>query len=186
MDVFDAIFGRFSSAAVSLDPIPKPQIERLLAAAVQAPNHYRVRPWRFFVLTGSGRNRLGSIMAESFLRRHPDVPPEGLEKIQALPLRAPLVIAVAVDPPAEPKVIAIENICAAAAACQNLLLAAHAEGLRAKWRTGEWASDSLVKEFFSLSPAHTIISFLYVGRAADQDALPANRPSYEDRTVWID
>ena len=186
MDVFDAIHGRFSADTVLSEPIPKPQIERLLSAAVQAPNHYRVRPWRFFVVTGAGRNRLGSVMAESFLRRNPDVPPEGLEKIRVLPLRAPVVIAVAVDPPGEPKVIAMENICAAAAACQNLLLAAHAEGLRAKWRTGEWARDSLVKEFFSLSPEHTIISFLYLGRAADPEALPAKRPSYEDRTVWID
>jgi len=41
------------------DPVPRKIIEKLLLAAVQAPNHYQVRPWRFVVLTGNSREALG-------------------------------------------------------------------------------------------------------------------------------
>jgi nitroreductase len=92
---------------------------------VQAPNHYKVRPWRFVVLTGEARNKLGDVMAASQMDRHPEFPQEAFDKTRGLPLRAPLVIAVGVDKPSEEKVLEIENICAAAAACQNILLAAH-------------------------------------------------------------
>ena len=39
MEILDAILTRHSIAKVKPDPIPKETIERLLQAAVQAPNH---------------------------------------------------------------------------------------------------------------------------------------------------
>jgi nitroreductase len=185
MDVFDAIHNRHSEGKVKPDAVSHDMIEKLLDAAVQAPNHYKVRPWRFVVLTGDGRNQLGDVMTASQLDRMPELSTEALDKIRALPLRAPLLIAVGVDKPSEPKVLAIENICAAAAACENLLLAAQAEGLAVKWRTGEWARDAKVKEFLGLTPDQHIIAFLYIGYPAMEVEYP-QRPSHEDRTVWME
>jgi nitroreductase len=184
MDVFEAIHTRHSQGKVKPDALPRALIEKLLAAAVQAPNHYRVRPWRFVVLTGEARNRLGEVMSASQRDRKPDLPPEAFDKTRALPLRAPVVIAVGVDKPTEEKVLEIENIAAASAACQNMLLAAHALGLGAIWRTGEWARDARVKEFLGFAPDQHVIGFIYVGYP---EFLPeaAPRPSFEDRTVWM-
>ncbi|MBK9005576.1 MAG: nitroreductase [Anaerolineae bacterium] len=184
MDVIEAIHHRQSNAKVKQDEVPRAVIEKLLSAAAQAPNHYKVRPWRFAVLTGSGLNNLGEVFAASFADRHPDLPAEALEKTRALPRRAPLIIAVGVDKPAEPKVLEIENIMAVSAACQNILLAAEAEGLAAKWRTGEWALDSKVKEFLGFAPDQHLIAFLYIGYP---EGIPESkpRPSFEDRTVWV-
>ncbi|RPJ20781.1 MAG: nitroreductase, partial [Chloroflexi bacterium] len=163
MDAFEAIYSRHSQGKVKPDPLPRELIEKLLDAAVQAPNHYKVRPWRFVVLTGEGRNKLGDVMSASQRDRHPDFPPEAFDKCRTLPLRAPVVIAVGVDKPGEPKVLEIENVCAVAAATQNLLLAAHATGLGAKWRTGEWARDPLVKEFLGFESDQHILGFIYIG-----------------------
>ena len=185
MDVFEAIHNRHSQAKVRPDPVPRELIEKLLDAAAQAPNHYKVRPWRFVVLTGEGRNKLGDVMAASQQSRHPEFPAEAFEKCRTLPLRAPVVIAVGVDKPSEAKVLEIENIAAVAAAIQNLLLAAHAMGLGAKWRTSEWARDPMVKEFLGFEPDQHVIGFIYVGYPEFVTEAPA-RPSYEDRTVWID
>src|SRR5512147_2372543 len=124
MEVFEAIRGRYSEGKVKSDPVPRELIEKLLDAAVQAPNHYKVRPWRFVVLSGEGRNKLGDVMAASQQERHPELPPDVLAKTRALPLRSPVIIAVGVDRPSEAKVLEIENICAAAAAAENLLLVA--------------------------------------------------------------
>jgi len=185
MDLFEAIYGRRSQAKVKPDPVPRELVEKLLEAAVQAPNHYKVRPWRFVVLTGEGLKKLGDVMAASQQDRHPEFPSDAFDKCRTLPLRAPVVIVVGVDKPTEAKVLEIENICAAAAATQNLLLAAHALGLGAKWRTSEWARDPMVKEFLGFAPDQHIIGFIYIGYP-EFVAEPVPRPSFEDRTVWIE
>lgn len=185
MEVFDAIHQRHSHKKVKPDPVPRELIEKLLDAAVQAPNHYRVRPWRFVVLTGEARHRLGDAMSASLRERHPEYPQEAFNKAHDTPLQAPVVIAVGVDKPGEAKVSQIENIAAAAAATENLLLAAQALGLGAKWRTGEWATDAKVKEFLGFQPDQHIIGFIYVGYPEFVEGYPP-RPSFDDRTVWME
>lgn len=183
MDVFEAIHQRHSQKKVKPDSVPRQLIEKMLDAAVQAPNHYKVRPWRFVVLTGEARHRLGDVMSASLRDRHPEYPQEAFDKARATPLQAPVVIAVGVDTPSEAKVSQIENICAAAAATENLLLAAQALNLGAKWRTGEWAEDVNVKEFLGFAPDQYIIGFIYVGYPEFIAEYPP-RLSFEDRTVW--
>src|SRR5919107_134753 len=99
MDVLEVIHSRHSQGKLRSDPVPRELVEKLLDAAVQAPNHYKVRPWRFVVLIGEGRDKLGDVMAASQQARHPEFPFESFDKCRALPLRAPVVIAVGVDKP---------------------------------------------------------------------------------------
>jgi len=185
VDVLQAIQTRHSIGKVRPDGVPREVIEKLLDAAVQAPNHYHVRPWRFVVLTGNGRNRLGEVMAQSMKARFPQLNEEALDRERAKPLRAPVLIIVGVDVPSEPKVLEMENICAAAAACENILLAAHALGLAAKWRTGDAARDPAVKNFLGFGEDQPIVSILYIGYP---DMIPdaAPRPGFEDRTRWME
>ncbi len=185
MDTFEALHTRQSVGKVKSDPVPRAVIEKLLSAAVQAPNHYKVRPWRFVVLTGAARQRLGEVMVASLRAEHPDYPLEALEKEMAKPLRAPVVIAVGVDKPLEAKVVEVENICASAAAVENLLLAAHAEGLGAMWRTGSPASDPNVKQFLGFAAGQHLIGFIYIGYPEFKPETK-ERPSFTDRTVWME
>lgn len=185
MEIFEAIHTRQSIAKVKLDPVQRELIEKALSAAVQAPNHYKVRPWRFVVLTGEARERLGDVMADALKAKHPDFPPEAFEKEKSKPLRSPVLIAVGVDKPCEAKVIEVENICAVAAAVENLLLAVHAEGLAAKWRTGDPARDPKVKQFLGFEPDQYLIGFIYIGYP-EFECESRERPSFEDRTTWME
>lgn len=185
MELFEAIHNRQTQGKVKPDPLPRETIEKLLDAAVQAPNHHKVRPWRFVVLTGEARNRLGDVMAASQSDQKPDLPQEAFDKTRAIPLQAPVVIAVGVDKPVEEKVLEIENISAVSASCQNLLLAAHASGLASKWRTGVWARDAKVKELLGFEADQHIIGFMYIGYP-EFNPEPKQRPSFEDRTVWME
>ena len=185
MEILEAIHTRQSIPKVKPDQVPRELVEKILSAAVQAPNHHRVRPWRFIVLEGSTRERLGEVMVQSLLKRQPDVKAEILEIERAKPLRAPLLIVVGVDKPADLKVIEIENVCATAAATQNLLLAAHGLGLGAYWRTGPAAYDPEVKAFLGFAPDQHLIAFLYIGYPVAEFALH-QRPGYEDRTTWME
>lgn len=185
MDIIDVIHGRRTITQVKTDAVPRDVIEKLLSAAVQAPNHYKARPWRFVVLTGNGRNKLGDVMAASFLERNPATPPEGLDKTRALPLRAPVVIAVGVDKPSESKIIEMENITATSAAGMNILLAAAALGLGTIWRTGDWVRDQKVKEFLGFAADQHILGFIYLGYP-DMQPEPYVRRGFEDRVTWIE
>jgi nitroreductase len=106
-------------------------------------------------------------------------------KARSKPLRAPVVIAVAVDKPGLTKAKEIENVCAAAAAVQNMLLAAHALGLAAMWRTGPSATDPAIKHFFGWEADQHLIGFIYIGYP-EHELTPPTRPSFEDRTVWME
>jgi len=186
MNVIEAMYHRQSIGKMKPDPVPRGDIEKLLGAAVQAPNHYKVRPWRFVVLTGAGRSKLGEVMARVFRRRFPDVEAAALDKERAKPLRSPVIIAVGVDSLGEdPRVLEIENICAAAAACENILLAAGELGIAGHWRTGDAVMEPEVKQFLGLGAAQHLIAFLYLGYP---EVWPPDRerPGFEERTVWID
>jgi len=185
MELIEAVYTRHSINTVKPDAVPREMVEQLLAAAVQAPNHYHVRPWRFVVLSGAGLGRLGDVMAQSLKKKNPDLPEEALAKEREKALRAPLMIVVGVDKPADPRVIDAENHSAAAAATQNLLLAAHALGLGAKWRTGPAAYDEDVKRFLGFEPDQEIIAMLYIGYP-DRDYPVPERESFADRTTWIE
>jgi nitroreductase len=183
MEVLEAIHQRHSIGKVKPDPIPREVIEKLLSAAVQAPNHHKVQPWRFVVMTGAARGKLGDAMAQSLKISKPEATEDDLQRERLKPERAPVVIAVAVDKPNLPKVFEIENVCATAAAVQNLLLAAQALGLGAMWRTGTAATDPAIKQFLGFEPDQHVIGFVYVGYPQEISS-PRERPSFEDNTVW--
>jgi nitroreductase len=185
MELYEAIFSRASVPKVRPDAVPRSTIEKLLSAAVQAPNHHRIRPWRFVVLTGEARSRLGEVMARALGENQTGTPEPVLEVERAKPLRAPVVIAIGVAKPDAPKVVEIENVCATAAAAENLLLSAVAEGLAAMWRTGAAAFDPQVKAFLGFAPDEHLIGFIYIGYP-ETPREPVERMSFHDRTVWME
>ena len=138
MDALEAVLTRHSVPPAFLaEPAPDDAtLERILAAGASAPDHGRLRPWRFIVIRGPARARLGEVFAEALVRRQPDAPAPALEQERARPLRAPLLIVVGARlEPQHPKIPEIEQILSTAAAAQSILIAAHALGYGAKWLT---------------------------------------------------
>lgn len=187
METLDAIHGRRSIGKVKAERPPREAIERMLEAAVQAPNHHLTQPWRFFVLAGKARDQLGQAMAEVIRDRVDD--PEGepgrtqIAKEAEKPLRAPVIIVVGTRISDNPKVVPVEEIEATAAAVQNMLLVAHDQGLAAMWRTGDAAYESGVKQIFGLGPKDHLAGFIYVGYP---DMAPPTRPRgpVGDKAEW--
>ena len=185
MNVFEAIHSRRSVSAVTKEPISRETIEKLLAAGNVAPNHFRIRPWRFIVLQGKALDRFADAHERSFLKKNPDAKPEHLDIERNKAHRAPLVIAVASTKPVEPKEKDVENISAASAACQNILLAAHALGLGVVWRTGLYYNDEVIKQFLGVTEDQHLIGLLTIGVAENHDTSYPERPGFEDRTTWL-
>jgi nitroreductase len=189
MDVFEAIHNRRSLGKVKSDSVDKALIEKLLEAAIWAPNHYYTEPWRFFVLTGEGRRPLGRVLAEIAAEKMDDpytqANQEKLQKAEQKPFRAPVVIVAAVVPSGDPKVIPLEEIGAVNCAIQNMLLAAHSLGLGAMWRTGEPAYHSKMKKLFGLRAQDEVLGFIYAGYP-DTTGPSVRRTPFENKTKWID
>ena len=163
MDVFEAINTR-SSASVLRDPGPTDQQwEMLLRAGARAPDHGRLRPWRFLIVRGEARELLGDVMAEALRASKPDTPSEALDRERRKPSRAPAILIVAVVPVPHSGVPEIEQILAGGAAAQNILLAAHALGLGAIWRTGAPAYDDRVARALGLPEQGRVVAFIYLG-----------------------
>lgn len=182
MDVLDAIRTRRSIGTMRPEMPPRSVIEEVLEAATWAPNHRVTEPWRFFVLTGEARRDLGEVMARAKFGAEDGTP--AFEKVRAKPLRAPVVIAVAVEPQVGPKVVEIEEVTAGAAAVQNMLLAAHALGLAAIWRTGDACYSPAVKAFFGLSPSAYLLGFVYLGYP-NGTSTRAKRTPAAHLTTWL-
>jgi nitroreductase len=164
--VASTIRERRSNMNVDLErPVPREVVDDLLDLATWAPNHYRTNPWRFVVLTGKARERIGEIAARAAASR-PDAKESIVERQRAQFLRAPTVL-VAASAPDEDPIKHFENKHAVAAGVQNILLGAQAAGLAGAWRSGLAMTDPEVsrpvKEALGLDPKDEIVSFVYLG-----------------------
>lgn len=172
MDAIEALTSR-KSVAMLEEPAPSRQeLDTLLTAAVRAPDHCRLRPWRFIVIEGDGRRRLGDIFAEAQKLREPETTDAMQEKTRGKPLRAPMVIVVIAKTQEHPKVPKVEQILSAGAAAQNIMLAAHAMGYAGIWRSGSPCFDPNVKAALGAAQEDQIVGFLYLGTAGRAMPLP--------------
>ena len=166
MDAITALTTRLSPAKLGEPGPSSEQLDRMIAAAAAAPDHGRLRPWRFVLIEGAARERFGEMLAASLRRREPTAPAAKVEAERKKALRAPAILAVAAATQENPKVPVIEQVVAVGAAAQNILVAAHAEGLGGFWRTGAPAYDPEVKEALGFASGDTIVGFLYLGAVA--------------------
>lgn len=153
-----------NSAPMLTEPAPSGEaLQRLFEAAMRAPDHGNLKPWRFITVEGDRRTDLGELFAVAASQRNGDLTAEQLERFVAQPLRAPLLVVVVCQPVEHPKVPQIEQEYAAACAAFALLLAAEAEGFAGIWRTGDNAYDETVARGLGLNGDESIIGFMYLG-----------------------
>lgn len=162
MDALQALHTRNSAPRLT-GKVPKESLTEIIKAGLRAPDHAQLRPWRFLVIEGEGRDRLGELFVRAKRAKSDDETEDSLKKIRAKPSRAPLIIVVAARVTPHPKVPEIEQILSAGAAAQNMMLACHALGLGAIWRTGSMAYDGLVRDGLGLLETDSIVGFLYIG-----------------------
>ncbi len=101
-----------NSAARLTEPGPSAEeLESMFSVAMRAPDHARLRPWRFLTISGARRNDLGALLREALLLREPDADIATLDKASCAPLRAPLIVAVITCFCEHPKVPRWSNAC---------------------------------------------------------------------------
>ncbi len=113
MDAYEALITRASPVELC-DPAPDEATEqKIIAAALRAPDHGRLRPWHFISIRGAGRAFLGGVLASALSRRDSNATEDALQRERKKPLRAPLVLVVAARIVESSKIPAIEQMLSA-------------------------------------------------------------------------
>ena len=175
-DFIKMIQQRTSNPRLKAPAPDRATVETLLACAVRAPDHGRMRPWRFLVLEGRALEELGEAYEKAGLATDPQADEVKRSRWRAMPLRAPMVMVAVARLKPNPKVPDWEQLAAVAAAVQNVQLAAHALGYGAMWRTGDMTSAAAVFEYLGLEPSDRIVAFLYLGTPEGENRAPDFQP----------
>lgn len=155
-------------------PAPTPdEVKTLLTIASRVPDHGRLVPWRFIVITPEGGARIGELIAAAFLADHPEATSATLDTERARLVRAPLVIAIVSSPHENLKAPEWEQVLSAGAAGMSLVLAANAMGYATNWHTEWYAYDRRILGELGLHDEERIAGFVHIGTALEQ---PADRP----------
>ncbi len=183
--VIDAIRSRRTVKKMDADLAPsRSDIESVIEAATWAPNHHLTEPWRFVVIEKEARRKLGEALAEAMAKGSKDVvPPERLAKEREKPLSAPVIIALIGSPKQGENISAQEEMVAAGAALQNMLLAAHSFGLATSVRTGLHSYSEGIRRFFEMQGDERLIAMVYIGYVTGMTA-PGKRTPFRDKVVW--
>ncbi len=163
MQAMELLLGRNSHARL-VEPAPEGQVmERIYQAALRAPDHARLTPWRLIEFRGQALDELGEIYAQAKLCQDPGASFEDLTRLRNMTHRAPLVIAVIAKIQEHPKVPKSEQVLSAGCVAHGLLLAAEAEGFAAMWRSGSLCFDPQVKQALKMQQADELLGFIYMG-----------------------
>src|SRR3954466_5893005 len=149
------------------------ELDAILMVAARVPDHGRLAPWRFIVLEGEARTRIGDAIAAAFQADQPDADPARVAPERERLARAPLVVAVVSRARPHVKIPKWEQVLSAGAAAMNLVTAAHALGFGATWITEWYAYDRRVLDALGLGPNEKIAGFVHIGRPAKP---PEDRP----------
>ncbi len=160
---------RSGSAKAMIAPGPdESQLTTILRAASRVPDHGKLFPWRFIVIQGDARRRLGELLVETLRADEPALSSERAEIERGRFLRAPVVVGVVSRVREAIPIPEWEQILSAGAACQTMLIAAHALGFVANWIT-EWpAYHPVVRERLGLKTGERIAGFVYIGTSSVQ------------------
>ena len=186
MNVTDAIAQRRSIKKFTDRAITREEIERLLDAAVLAPNHKLTQPWRFYVLGANARRNYGLALGDRKARKLPDTDAANAvrEKTAAEYVAFPALIAVAVVQSESPETRE-EDYAATMQAVSHMMLAAIDAGLGTHIRTGAVMDDPAARAAIGARDGERVIGILSVGEPAELPA-PKARQAAATVTTWVD
>lgn len=164
-------------------PGPDPDdLREMMLAAVSAPDHGRLRPWRFIVVDTTARAGLADAFAAAYVERDPAATDEELDRVRAKAHRAPTIVVVVASPVPHPTIPAWEQRASATCVAHGMVLAADAMGYGAIWRTGWFGQAPKVRAHLGLAEHEDVTAWIYLGSPLGR---PAPRVAPELSVNWL-
>lgn len=181
--VLEAILSRHSVSPKRLAaPGPSPaQITTLIAAAATAPDHGKLRPWRFIEFPKSSRNALADVFEAALRERLPDADAEALKRAREKASRAPVLLGVVLRLGQEDSIAHRDDkLASGGAALQNVLLAVHAMGFGARALSGQAVRTQVFRKALGVAEDEIFLCFIAIGTPT---AAPKQRLRAEPKTL---
>lgn len=188
MDVLEAIHNRRTIHAWRPDPIPREQLEQILAAAVMAPNHKLTNPWEFYVVSGAAKEKLARLRGE--LKRSKAADPtsekarQGYDRAYGEMATVPYAVLVCQRVAGDP-VRDAEDLMAVACSIQNLMLAARAAGIGSFWGSGPLLRHEETLRTLGVPEGQLPVGLIFLGYPDHEPAAPARNPVAQ-HTHWVE
>ena len=164
-------------------PIAKEDIQTVLEAANWAPTHKKTEPWRFKVLLGDARDRLGEFMAKVYEETEARPKQIKLKKLRENPKKAAAVIAICMQRDPEELLPEWEEVAATAMAVQNMWLCCTEMGIGSYWSSPGVISH--MDRFFDLMPGERCLGFFYMGYT-DAELPEGVRQPIDQKVSWLE
>jgi nitroreductase len=163
------------SCGKQIDPMPtNEEFSLIMQAAMRAPDHFNLKPWRFIRFTHQTRHQLGEMFLQSAIenQKPQELDEQSQQKFRNMPLRSPCVLLAYCHHTEHPKVPLIEQKLATAAAITNILHATHQLDYAAIWRTGSLCYNPTLHQKLNLAKNQHIIGFIYIGSKDTKNNTP--------------
>lgn len=174
-----ALLHRFSVGPKHLvEPGPSDvQLALMAQAALRAPDHAELVPYRFKLVRGAAKAGMAELFAEAARRAGKDEAGAAMDAERAI--RPPMTVAVVarIDL-GHPLVPAHEQWAAVGGAISNFLTAAHLLGFGGKMLSGAKVRDAGVAAAFC-EPGETLLGWIALGTPARKAAGPARKPTVD-------
>ena len=182
--IIDSLVGRHSLGGKHLaEPGPdEAQLTLMAEAALHAPDHAELVPFRFVAVRGAARARLAALFETAAREAGKNDDDARLDAQRAA--RAPVTVALlARIDHGHPIVPAHEQWVAVGGALANFVNAAHALGFAGKMLSGAKVRHPAIQAAFC-GPGEMLVGWVALGTAARAPATRA--PKADARTIWKD
>jgi nitroreductase len=143
-------------------------LAQILETATTVPDHGGLRPWRFAVLVGEGRDRFGeALVAGLHEQRGTDLPDSVVDKMRGKAHAAPCAVVLIASPHLESNVPEWEQVASASCTGYAMVLAATALGLGAVWKSAAVLETGPVRSLFGLADQERLLGWVNLGSPGD-------------------
>jgi nitroreductase len=158
-------------------------ITKILAAGMRVPDHGKLAPWRFIVLEGEAREKLGDVFADLAVTEY-DANEQLVQKAKGYATQGPTLIIAISSPSTKHPIPEWEQHLSAGAACQNMLVAATALGLASQWLTGGGSYSPKVCKALGMTEKEKIAGLMFFGQHGERAPTERPRPNIDDHIIW--
>ncbi|MDG6093848.1 nitroreductase [Acetobacter sp. AN02] len=174
-----------ASADTLHEPAPSGRIlETILSAAMRAPDHGKLRPWRMITVSGDARRDVAERIVASMKRLDPDVPQAKIDKRRHRFSTTPMTIILGRHLRPDNKIPLIEQDLAVGAAAMNILNALHFAGFGGLWVSGEMTCDPVLAAELGFPAPHALAGFIFTGTPEPDRTLPKRRDVTDYVAEW--
>ena len=166
--------------------IPYETVNELLALADWAPTHGRTEPWRFYVYGGEALKLFGKTHAELYWNNTPEDKRQQAtyEKLEHNIDKASHLLVAVMKRGANEKIPQIEEIAAASAAVQNILLGATALGISSFWSSGGMTHKQALKDHLQLGDEDIILGLIFLGYTDEPAKEGVRNTPLSEKVKW--